>query len=164
MCRASLSIAVAIIAPSSDNIKSPQRPDVSSLRYRGQEGDRDPLSHTVPRLYGRVKVRAGDNIVLLHGQSYPIRGLSVISRVISMCTSPLVNILSMNMFRWGVCGVVYSNLTFSFSHAFCHFDWCSPALSQRIYLTVVPHDVIFSKNSSIFFGSCNSVFVKKLQG
>ena len=55
------------------------------------------------------------------------------------------NILSMNLFIWGMCGVVYSNFTFYFLH-----DWCSPALSQRRYLTRVPRDVIFSKNISYF--------------
>ena len=73
------------------------------------------------------------------------------------------NLLSVNPFSWGLCGVVYFRVTFYFLHAFCNFDWCSPVLSQHRYLTGLPHDIIFSKKSSIFFGSCNLVFVKKLR-
>ena len=73
------------------------------------------------------------------------------------------NILSMTLFSWGMCGMVYPNATFSFSHAFCNFDWRYPAFSQQRYLTGIPHDFIFLKNSPIFFGSCDVVFVKKLQ-
>ena len=60
------------------------------------------------------------------------------------------NVIDMTLYRLGVCGVVYSNVTFSFLNALCNFDWFSPTLSQRIYLTGVPRYVVFLKKYYIF--------------
>ena len=70
------------------------------------------------------------------------------------------NLLSLTPFSWDVCGVVYYSVNFFCSHSLCNFYWCSPALSQRRYLTRVPCDIIFSKNSFMFFGSWDFVFLR----
>ena len=88
MWKAALTIFVAIITPSSENIQSPQGPDIPILVLQCQQGDHVILRYIYPRLYILVEVVAVYNIILPPGRISPGRGDLGISIMIPNWTSP----------------------------------------------------------------------------